>query len=111
ERGVDRSWSEMPRLDRRHPRVLGEAGDVADDVRPRFPAVTRDLQVAVIGPRPDYLAVPRRLRDRVNRRVHLGRGVVDGDAARLLLLLLQRIVGRQIGRDTIPGLSKIARPE
>src|SRR3982074_399148 len=43
--------------------------------------------------------------------MHLRRRVVDGDAAGFFLLLLFRIVGRQVGRDAIPGLPAIARAE
>ena len=53
----------------------------------------------------------RRLADGIDGRVHLGRGVVDCDAARLLLFLLLRIVGRQVGGDPLPGLTVITRAE
>ena len=43
--------------------------------------------------------------------MHLRRGVVDCDAAGLLLLLLLRIVGGQIGRDALPRFAVIARAE
>src|ERR1700752_963540 len=97
----------MSGLDRRDPRVLGQAGDVGNDIRPRLPAVARDLQVPVIGAGPDYLAVTRRLREGLDRCVHLGRRVVDRDAARLLLFLFLWVVGRQIGRDTLPRLAEV----
>src|SRR5947207_2582695 len=41
--------------------------------------------------------------------MHLSRRIIYGDAARLFLLLLFRIVGGQIGRDALPGLAMIAR--
>ena len=97
ERRVDRARVEMPRLDRRDPRVLRQARDVGDDVGPRLAAVFRHLQVAVVRPRPDDVAVLRRLGDREDRGVRLGGRVVHRDAARLLLLLLQRVVGGQVG--------------
>src|SRR5689334_8223577 len=43
--------------------------------------------------------------------MHLGRRVVDNDAARFLLLLFLRVIGRQVGRDTIPGLAVVGGPE
>jgi hypothetical protein len=43
--------------------------------------------------------------------VHLGGRVVYSDAARLFLLLFLRVVGRQIRRDALPGLTLIARAE
>jgi hypothetical protein len=43
--------------------------------------------------------------------VHLGGGVVHGDAARKLLLLLLGVVGRQVGRDAFPRLAAVARAE
>src|SRR5207237_10240517 len=52
-----------------------------------------------------------RFRDRVDRRVQLGRRVVDRDAPGLLLALLGGIVRRQIRRDALPRLPKITRPE
>src|SRR5262249_48367354 len=60
---------------------------------------------------PDDVRVLRRFGDGIDRRVHLGGGVINGDAAGLFLLLLFRVVGRQIGGDAIPGLSVVARAE
>ena len=74
-------------------------------------AIARDLHVAVVRPRPDDLPVLGRLGDRINRRVHLGHGVIHRDAAGFFLLLLFRIVSGQIGRDALPGLAVIARAE
>src|SRR5690348_13941563 len=99
----------MSRLDARHPRILWQAGDVADDVRPALAAVARDLEIAIVGADPDHLRILRRLADGVDRRVHLGVRVVDGDAAGLLLLLLRGIVRREVGRDALPRLAKVAR--
>src|SRR5205085_3301938 len=95
----------------RDPGVLRQAADVPDDVRPRFAAVARDLEVAVVRAGPDEVRVFRRLADRVDGRVHLRRRVVHGDAARLLLLLLFGVVRRQVGRDALPGLPVVARAE
>src|SRR5215831_9959492 len=101
----------MSGLHARYPGVLRQAGDVADDVRPRFAAVARDLQIAVVRPRPYDHRILRRFPDREDRRVRLGARVVDRDAAGLLLLLLRRIVGREVGGDPLPRLAVIARPE
>ena len=112
ERGVRRRRrrSGSPRPSDTHD-AFGRPGDVAGDVRPGLAAVARQLQVAVVGADPDHLRVLRRLADRVDRRVHLGRRVVDRDAARLLLLLLLRVVRRQVGRDALPRLAAVARAE
>ena len=99
------------RLDPAHPAVRRQARHVGDDVGPVLAAVARELQVAVVGADPDRVRVLRRLADRVDRRVHLGRRVVDGDAAAQLLLLLGRIVGREVRREALPGLALIARAE
>jgi hypothetical protein len=74
-------------------------------------AVARDLHVAVVGAGPDHLRIERRLADHADGRVLLGGRVVDGDAARLLLLLPLRIVGGQVGRDPLPGVAAIGGTE
>ena len=43
--------------------------------------------------------------------MHLGGGVIDGDAAGFFLLLLFRIVGSEIGRDTLPSVTVVAGAE
>ena len=91
--------------------AFGTPCTFADDVRPVLAAVARDLDVAVVGADPDHVRVLRRFADRIDRRVHLGRRVVDGDAAGFLLLLLLRIVRGQIRRDAIPAVAVIARAE
>ena len=72
---------EVTGLNRRDPRILAQAGNVADHVRPILGAVPRDLQIAVVGSHPNQLAVFRRFANRIDRSVHFRRGVVDGDAA------------------------------
>src|SRR5438105_2196653 len=111
ERREDSSGIEVTGIDVRHPRRLRQTSDVADDIGPRFPAVTRELQIPVVGARPNYVRIPGRFRDRVDRRVHLGRGVVDSHTARLLLQLFGWIVGGEIRRDAIPRLTEVARAE
>src|SRR5882672_1605173 len=43
--------------------------------------------------------------------MHLGIGIVYRDATGLFLLLLLRVIGGQIGRDALPGLTVVARAE
>src|SRR5664280_2743228 len=98
-------------LDPRDPARGRQARNVLHEVRPRRAAVARELEVAVVGPDPDRLRVARALRDRVDRRVHLGGGVVHRDSARLLLLLFFRVVRREVRRDPLPRLSAVLRHE
>ena len=102
---------EPARLDPADPWLLRQSPDVADDVRPVGAAVAGQLQVSVGSSRPDDFRVLRGFADREDVRVFLGGGVVDGDAARFLLLLLFRVMGRQIRRDPIPRLPAVARAE
>ena len=99
------------RLDPAHPRAGRQPLHVAGQVGPRLPTVARELHVPVVGPHPDHVGVEARFADRVDGRVHLGGGVVHGDAAGLLLLLLLGIVGGQIGRDALPAVALVARSE
>ena len=103
ESGVSRARLEIARLHPADPRILRHARDVADDVGPGLAAVARDLDIAVIGADPDDRLIFRRFADRVDRGVHFRRRIVDGDAARLLLLLLLGIVRAQVRRDAIPA--------
>src|ERR1700737_962488 len=43
--------------------------------------------------------------------MHFSRRIVDRDASGLLLFLLFRIIGREVRRDPIPGLTVVARTE
>src|SRR5690349_1655933 len=108
---IGRALIEATGFDPRNPRALSRFGNIADHVAPILAAVACDLNVSVIGANPNELAVLGRLGDGVNRCVHLRRGVIDGNAAGLFLLLLLRIVRAQIRRDTLPRLSVIARTE
>src|SRR4029077_7496431 len=94
-----------------NPRSLRKIWDVADNVAPGLAAVARELDVSVIGSYPDCLTVTRGLTDRINRGVHLRIRVVHRDATGLLLLLLLGIVGGEVRRDAVPGLTVVARPE
>src|SRR5205085_10706469 len=77
----------------------------------RFPAVARDLKISIVGPNPDQILILGRFADRINGGVHFRGRIVDRDATGLLLLLLLRIVGRQVWRNALPALSVIARAE
>src|SRR5262249_53873400 len=80
KRGVRRALIEQAGLNARNPGVFGQTGHLVYDVRPGFTAIAGNLKIAVVSANPDELAILWRLADRVNRGVHLGRGVVDGDA-------------------------------
>src|SRR6267154_5640346 len=43
--------------------------------------------------------------------MHFRIGIVDRDAAGLFLFLFFRVIGRQIGRDALPGLTAVSRAE
>ena len=104
---VDSGWPPP-----RKPTTLSaRLGTWLDHVGPRLAAIASNLQIAVVGARPNQLPVARRLADGVNGGVHLGFRVIHRDAARFLLLLLFRIVRRQIRRNAVPGLAVIARAE
>ena len=111
ERRVRRSRLEAARLDPRDPARFRQAGDVSGDVGPVPSPVPGELDVAVVGADPDGVRVARGLADHGDGRVGLRRGVVDGDAARLFLALLLRIVGGEIGRDALPRVAAIPGTE
>ncbi len=101
---------EAARLDPAHPgsrRQIPPRGEVA----PVLAAVARELHAPVVGAHPDEALVLGRLADRVDAGVHLRRGVVDGDAARLLLLLLRSVVAGQVRRDALPVVAPVAGAE
>src|ERR1019366_7428207 len=98
-------------LDPRDPARGRQAQDILHEVRPRRAAVTCELEVAVVGPDPDRLRVARALRDRVDRRVHLGGGLVDLEAAGALLLLFYDVIRREVRRDPLPRLPAVLRLE
>ena len=101
---------EATRLDPADPIALSHA-DVGREVGPVPAAVARKLDVAVIGSDPDLPRCSRTFRDRVDRRVHLGRRIVDRDSARLFLPLADRIVGRKVGRDSVPRHAMVSAAE
>ena len=108
---VRRARRERARLHPVDPAVLRQAADVADHILPVLSAVARQLHVAVVGAYPDEAALERRLADGEDGGVHLGDRVVDRDATGLLLLLLLRIVGRQVRGDALPALTVIPGAE
>src|SRR5258706_16126754 len=94
-----------------HPGKFGKIGYVGDDIAPGFSAVARQLKVAVVRAYPNDLPLARRFADRINRRVRLGVGIINGDAAGFFLLLFFGIVGREVRRNAIPSLAMVARTE
>jgi len=63
KRGVSGAGVEVARLNPGHPRVLGQTGDVTDDIRPGLAAVARDLKIPVIRADPDHRFLFRRFAD------------------------------------------------
>src|SRR5271165_4938155 len=111
EGGVECPLVEVARFQGGYPGGFRQSMNVAHDVGPGLTAIARELQVAVVRANPDDVRVFRRFADRVDRGVHLGHRVVNGDTARLLLRLLPRIVGREIRRDPLPDLPMVAGAE
>src|SRR6266567_2582874 len=79
-------------------------------VLPVLPAVARDVDEAVVGPRPDHPGLERRLRDREDRVVDIDPDVVFGDRP-AVVSLLGRIIAGQVGADLFPGLTLVAALE
>src|ERR1700761_1099059 len=94
-----------------HPGGFRDAGYVGRNIRPVLSRVAGELDIAVIRPHPDLPGRQRRFADRVDRGMHFRSRVVDCDTAGLLLLLFQRVVGRQIWRNPLPGLTAVTRAE
>ena len=109
ERGIHHTLVEPACVDGGDPCVGRQATDVGRHVGPAPSRIARDLHVAVVGAHPDDVGVPRRLRDRVDGGVHLGRRIIHGHAAGLFLLLLLWIVGGEVGGDAVPGFAMVAR--
>src|SRR5436190_13067799 len=96
-------------LDPTYPGVWRKAGNVSDHIVPALSSIAGQLQVAIVGSHPDHILVLGRFADGINSRVHLRRGVIDRDSARLFLFLFLRIIRRQIRRNAFPTLTMIAR--
>ena len=117
ERQVRGAFARARRLDAAHPRALRHAGHVRAHVGPRGAAVTRHLHVPIVGADPDEARPKGRFRDRDDRAVEFGAGVVDRHAAgRLHVAALPRselllVVGRQVGADDLPAVAAIERLE
>src|SRR3989442_343135 len=79
-------------------------------VLPGFPVVARHVKQSVVTPRPQHAALDGRFREREDRAVILGSGVVlgDGTAGRSEL---RAIVPRQVGADLLPRRPLVVRPE
>src|SRR5204863_3111405 len=80
------------------------------DVLPGLAVVPRDVQETVVAPRPEHAALDRRLREREDRAVVLGTGVVLGDrTARWTELAL--VVAREVRTKALPGRSFVGGAE
>ena len=111
KRGVSGAGIEVAGLHPVHPRILRQAGNVADDIGPGLAAVARELKIAIVRADPDQPLLLGRFADGINRGVHFRRRIVHRHSAGLFLLLLFRIVGGQVRRNAIPCLAVIARAE
>src|SRR5580765_311151 len=94
---------------RRDPGEFRQIRNITDDVGPGFSGIGGQLKISIVGARPDDFSIARRFADGINGGVGFGVGVVNGDAARLFLLLFFGIVGGEVGRDALPRLAVVAR--
>src|SRR5204863_6820961 len=95
ERQISGARREGAGLNPVHPGVFRHTLEIPGEIRPMPATVPRELHVAVIRTDPDESGTERRLADRIDRGMRLGRRIGDGDAAGLLLLLLLRIICRE----------------
>src|SRR5436305_13106016 len=95
-------------LDPAYPGVRRKAGNVSDHIVPALSSIAGQLQIAIVGSHPNHILVLGRFADGINSRMHLRRGVIDGDPARLFLFLFLRIIRRQIRRNALPVLTMVA---
>ena len=110
ERRVGHARCRARGLDVRHDSFRAKGRHVAVDASPCLSIVTRDMQVAVVGARPDQAALHRRLGHAVQRVVVLGRrGLLQHRTTGETLS--RRIVLRQVGRDDVPRAAEILRTE
>src|SRR5881392_4073207 len=65
---ISGSGVEVACLDPIDPRILWQTGNIANDIGPGFPAVARDLKIAVVRADPDQSFLLRRFTDGINRR-------------------------------------------
>src|SRR5207253_2298918 len=107
--GVGSAGFVVTGLDPAYPGVRRKAGNVSNHVVPALSSIAAQLQVAIIGSHPDHILVLGRFANGIDCRVHLRRGVIDGDSARLFLFLFLRIICRQVRRNAFPVLTMIAR--
>ena len=63
KRGISGAGVEVARLDPAYPRILGQTGDVTDDICPSLAAVARELKIAVIRADSDQSLLFRRFAD------------------------------------------------
>jgi hypothetical protein len=73
--------------------MLGEALDAADDVLPGLAAVPGHLEVPVVRSAPEGPFVYRRFRDRHDRAMDLGAGILERDRSSRVLLFGRVVSG------------------
>src|SRR5258708_7360158 len=105
ERYVRSSGGRARRFDPGNFRELGNIGGITRQVAPMFSAVRSDLQIAIVGARPDHSSLRGRLGDS-DYRAMIFRGRVLGPH-RADALLLFRIVGGEVRADGRPRLPEI----
>src|SRR5207245_2860617 len=92
----------------RYPSVGWKSRYIAGYVGPVLAGIACHLKISVIGADPNDVAVLGGLGDRIDGGVSFRVRIVHRQAARFLLLLLGRIVGGQIGRDSLPGVAVVS---
>ncbi len=91
----------------RHPRVGRNAGDILHHVCPILPAILRHVHIAVVRPDPEHAPLYRTWRNGHDRGVVFSGRHIFGESAAFILLLLRRVVGRQIRTDDFPHLAAV----
>ena len=76
-----------------NPRVLGRNGLVGGSVVPTFSSILAELNITIIGSRPNGVFVDRRFSDRENGAMVFGAAVVSRKPTRFILLLFFGVVG------------------
>ena len=88
--------------------VHGPIGEIVRDVLPTPAVVPADVDLAVVGARPEHALLDRRLVEGVDHAAILHTQVVGCESAAYPLSAL--VVGREIGADLVPALATVPRP-
>src|SRR3972149_9421321 len=110
ESGIRRGAVVMTRLDTTAPCAFWKSGYLAGGIGPCLSSIHCYLEIPIVGAGPDHAWVFWRFTDRNNRAVVFRRGIVDCQSARFLLLLLLRVVCRQVAGELFPRLALIGGP-